>query len=193
MDGISWKGASRLTFHLLCWCALHVIFPTMLSVFGRHVTFQDCHTFLNLLSVQHQLHYGPSYDHSCVHACMWYFPPNWHLVPHFYANIPAGHTIFEDLEEDGPSQKGRITAMTVAEGLDRKKIELLLKAKYPKLETHTYQDVVHATPKLDDPNSGDIFFFDVSGIKESVVLEQGLAQQQKGTFYGAGAVYCAHG
>jgi hypothetical protein len=24
------------------------------------------------------------------------------------------------------------------------------------------QDVVHATPHLDDPNSGDIFFFDVS-------------------------------
>eukprot|EP00879_Flechtneria_rotunda_P003970 GHRR01004210.1.p1 GENE.GHRR01004210.1~~GHRR01004210.1.p1 ORF type:complete len:437 (+),score=141.40 GHRR01004210.1:141-1451(+) len=76
------------------------------------------------------------------------------------AAAKKGHTIFEDLEEDGPSQKGRITAMTVAEGLDRKKIELLLKAKYPKLETHTYQDVVHATPKLDDPNSGDIFFFD---------------------------------
>jgi hypothetical protein len=36
---------------------------------------------------------------------------------------------------------------------------MLLQAKYPKLETHTYQDVVHATPKLDDPNSGDIFFF----------------------------------
>lgn len=34
-----------------------------------------------------------------------------------------------------------------------------MQAKYPKLETHTYQDVVHATPKLDDPNSGDIFFF----------------------------------
>jgi hypothetical protein len=36
---------------------------------------------------------------------------------------------------------------------------VILQAKYPKLETHTYQDVVHATPKLDDPNSGDIFFF----------------------------------
>lgn len=27
---------------------------------------------------------------------------------------------------------------------------------------HASQDVVHATPHLDDPNSGDIFFFDVS-------------------------------
>jgi hypothetical protein len=52
--------------------------------------------------------------------------------------------------------------MTLAEGLDRKKIEALLQAKYPKLEIHTYQDVVHATPHLDDPTSGDIFFFDVS-------------------------------
>jgi len=51
--------------------------------------------------------------------------------------------------------------MTLAEGLDRKKVEALLKARYPKLEIHTYQDVVHATPHLDDPNSGDIFFFDV--------------------------------
>ncbi|WIA14005.1 hypothetical protein OEZ85_002566 [Tetradesmus obliquus] len=73
--------------------------------------------------------------------------------------VPAP-TIFEDLDGEGPGTKGRITAVTVAEGLDRKKIEALLKAKYPKLETHTYQDVVHATPKLDDPNSGDIFFFD---------------------------------
>lgn len=42
-----------------------------------------------------------------------------------------------------------------------------LQAKYPKLETHTYQDVVHATPKLDDPNCGDIFFFDVGGSKHA--------------------------
>lgn len=69
-------------------------------------------------------------------------------------------TIFEDLEPDEPSSKGRITAMTLAEGLDRKKVEALLRAKYPKLEIHTYQDVVHATPHLDDPTSGDIFFFD---------------------------------
>lgn len=48
-------------------------------------------------------------------------------------------TIFEDLEQDGPSSKGRITAMTLAEGLDRKKVEALLRAKYPKLEIHTYQ------------------------------------------------------
>jgi hypothetical protein len=73
-------------------------------------------------------------------------------------------TIFEDLEPDEPSSKGRITAMTLAEGLDRKKIEALLSAKYPKLEIHTYQDVVHATPHLDDPTSGDIFFFDVRGV-----------------------------
>jgi hypothetical protein len=29
--------------------------------------------------------------------------------------------------------------MTLAEGLDRKKVEALLRAKYPKLEIHTYQ------------------------------------------------------
>lgn len=36
-------------------------------------------------------------------------------------------TIFEDLDGEGPTSKGRITAMTLAEGLDRKKIEKLLK------------------------------------------------------------------
>lgn len=86
-------------------------------------------------------------------------PPHTMYIP----PPPPRPTIFEDLEPDEPSSKGRITAMTLAEGLDRKKIESLLKAKYPKLEIHTYQDVVHATPHLDDPTSGDIFFFDVRG------------------------------
>jgi hypothetical protein len=40
--------------------------------------------------------------------------------------VPAP-TIFEDLDGEGPGTKGRITAVTVAEGLDRKKIEALLK------------------------------------------------------------------
>eukprot|EP00775_Hariotina_reticulata_P010050 gene10050-10206_t len=69
-------------------------------------------------------------------------------------------TLFEDLEGEVSGLTGRITAMTLAEGLDRQKMEKLLKARYPKLEIHTYQDVVHATPALDDPTSGDIFFFD---------------------------------
>jgi hypothetical protein len=42
--------------------------------------------------------------------------------------VPAP-TIFEDLDGEGPGTKGRITAMTVAEGLDRKKIEALLKVR----------------------------------------------------------------
>jgi hypothetical protein len=40
--------------------------------------------------------------------------------------VPAP-TIFEDLDGEGLGTKGRITAVTVAEGLDRKKIEALLK------------------------------------------------------------------
>lgn len=35
---------------------------------------------------------------------------------------PTRPTIFEDLEPDEPSSKGRITAMTLAEGLDRRKV-----------------------------------------------------------------------
>lgn len=42
--------------------------------------------------------------------------------------VPAP-TIFEDLDGEGPGTKGRITAVTVAEGLDRKKIEALLKVR----------------------------------------------------------------
>lgn len=51
--------------------------------------------------------------------------------------------------------------MTLAEGFDRKKIESLLRGAFPKLETHTYQDVVHATPDREDPACPDVFFFDV--------------------------------
>lgn len=102
-------------------------------------------------------------------------------------------TIFEDLEPDEPSSKGRITAMTLAEGLDRKKIEQLLRAKYPKLEIHTYQDVVHATPHLDDPTSGDIFFFDVRLGCGLVFSTNKCAQQQTATANVCRhCAFCAH-
>jgi hypothetical protein len=51
--------------------------------------------------------------------------------------------------------------MTVAEGFERQQIEKLLKEKYPWLQVKPHQEVVHATPKLDDPACGDIFIFDV--------------------------------
>jgi len=39
-------------------------------------------------------------------------------------------TLFEDLEGEVSGLTGRITAMTLAEGLDRQKMEKLLKARY---------------------------------------------------------------
>ena len=51
--------------------------------------------------------------------------------------------------------------MTVAESFERQQIEKLLQEKYPWLQMRPHQEVVHATPKMDDPTSGDIFIFDV--------------------------------
>jgi len=50
--------------------------------------------------------------------------------------------------------------MTVAESFERQQIEKLLQEKYPWLQMRPHQEVVHATPKMDDPTSGDIFIFD---------------------------------
>jgi hypothetical protein len=66
-----------------------------------------------------------------------------------------------------------------------------VQAKYPKLETHTYQDVVHATPKLDDPNSGDIFFFGELPMHLTAVIAWlclGASAQQMAHTIGGGAL-----
>ncbi|KIZ05295.1 hypothetical protein MNEG_2669, partial [Monoraphidium neglectum] len=80
---------------------------------------------------------------------------------------PAG--LFEDLAEPLAKasalrghvvvfHRGRIAVITVAESLDRRALEELLTAKFPRLQVKSYQEVLHATPSLGE-SSGDAFFF----------------------------------
>lgn len=83
---------------------------------------------------------------------------------HYNMQVPSS-TIFEDIEVPHYEPRvasGRITVMTIAEGMDRGRVEELLKEKYPKHTIHTYQEVVHACPAAEDDDlpGSDIFFFD---------------------------------
>jgi hypothetical protein len=55
-----------------------------------------------------------------------------------------------------------------AEALERKSLDELLKARYPRCVQTSYPDVIHLELTPDGPRAADVFFFDVS-----------LVQQQK--------------
>jgi hypothetical protein len=77
-------------------------------------------------------------------------------------NAGAVPSIFEDLEP-AEEVKGRITVYCIAESIDRKTLELSIKAAYPTPVLHSYPDVIHLNlPVEDSKMGGDVFFFDVS-------------------------------
>ncbi len=76
-------------------------------------------------------------------------------------NAGAVPSIFEDLEP-AEEVKGRITVYCIAESIDRKTLELSIKAAYPTPVLHSYPDVIHLNlPVEDSKMGGDVFFFDV--------------------------------
>ena len=77
--------------------------------------------------------------------------------------------IFEDLEVEGPGNRGRITTYCLAESFDRSSLESLLRVRFKGVNTTSdsqvdlYPEVVHmSTVTGPEGQRGDAFFFDVS-------------------------------
>eukprot|EP00877_Chromochloris_zofingiensis_P008596 jgi/Chrzof1/3990/Cz13g16090.t1 len=86
-----------------------------------------------------------------------------------------GPSIFEDLEQETEESRGRITVYCIAERLERKALDALLKARYPSCCKHHYPDVIHLElPSSNTTWPGDVFFFDYG-----VVCCWGLSQLQE--------------
>ena len=78
------------------------------------------------------------------------------------AGVP---TIFEDLvENEIAGARGRITTYCVAEGLDRKELELRLRERDSTAPLHSFPDVLYGRYESVKPtgevSSGDVFYFD---------------------------------
>lgn len=84
-------------------------------------------------------------------------------LPVEVTTLPPGPTIFEDLPLPiDESKRGRITLYCIAEELDRKKLDELLRATFPASAIKSYPDVFYLEyikGTLDQPG-GDVFFFD---------------------------------
>lgn len=86
-------------------------------------------------------------------------------VPTAAEEVTAGiPTVFEDLVQEGAGLRGRIACWCVAEGIDRKALELHLRERETTTPLHSFPDVVYGRYESVRPSgeiiTGDIFYFD---------------------------------
>ena len=73
--------------------------------------------------------------------------------------------------------------LIIAEGLERKSLDALLKGRYPQCVMTSYPDVIHLELTPEGPRAADVFFFDVSDATAACLLLEiggwGLVQAYK--------------
>ncbi|KAK9822191.1 hypothetical protein WJX81_000989 [Elliptochloris bilobata] len=92
------------------------------------------------------------------------------------ASVDVPQTLFEDIEAEPPSARGRITIYCLAESLDRKLLQRKLEERGSRFLLHKYPDVLYgqySTPGAEH-SSGDIFYFDYG-----CITFWGLSQKQE--------------